>query len=305
MRYRDFSGAQVSEISFGAWVLSGMYGRIDEEDARRLVKTAIDLGINLFDVADVYGKGLAERRLGELLRGYDVHVTTKVGYDVSGQKFTRRYDAEFIEKAIKESLGRLGRRPLAVLMHNPTADDVRRYYRVFRGLVLRFADHAGVALGPETDVLEQGMASIDEGAEVIMLVFNALEQEPALTLINRAVGRVVMARVPHATGALTDNPQFTFSVDDHRSLRDTKWLKAAVRIVDEYVRPLARELGLSLSQYALKYVLSYPITTVVVTATRPEELREFVEASDGKSLPRDHLERLREAYERLSAIMKG
>lgn len=60
------------------------------------------------------------------------------------------------------------------------------------------------------------------------------------------------------------------------------------------------EVGLSLSQYALKYVLSYPITAVV-TATRPEELMEFAEASDGKPLPREHLDELRRVYERLNA----
>ncbi|MBP1448673.1 MAG: aldo/keto reductase, partial [Thermoproteus sp.] len=154
MRYRRLGPASVSEVSFGAWVLGGMYGRVDKAEARALVKKALDLGVNLFDAADVYGAGAAERALGELLEGWDVYVTTKVGYDFyGGGRPRRRYDEAYLSQALRMSVERLGRRPLAVLMHNPTAEDVRRSYKAFAGLAEAHADMAGVALGPELDVL--------------------------------------------------------------------------------------------------------------------------------------------------------
>nr|KJR73497.1 MAG: aldo/keto reductase [Thermoproteus sp. AZ2] len=295
MRYRRLGRALVSEISFGAWVLGGMYGRIEGEEARRLVEKAVDLGINLFDAADVYGAGAAERALGSLLAGREVYVTTKVGYDFSGPRPVRRYDPAYVKRAIEASVERLGRRPLAILMHNPTAEDVEGGYAGFAALAKQYADLSGVALGPETDVLEQGLAALRAGAEALMFVFNALEQDPALELIERGAGRYLMARVPHATGALATRAA-PITPGDHRSLRDPAWLKAAREVAEREIAPLAKELGLTLSQYALKYVLSYPIATVVVTATSPEELEEFAEASDGRPLPEDHLAKLREIY---------
>ena len=80
------------------------------------------------------------------------------------------------------------------------------------------------------------------------------------------------------------------------------WLIKAGRLVEA---PLARELELTLGQYALKFVLSFPITSVLVTATTEEELQEYAEASDGKALPRDHLEALREFWAKHKEELSG
>ncbi|WP_066792972.1 aldo/keto reductase [Caldivirga sp. MU80] len=84
MRYRALgkTGLTVSEIGLGAWFIGGMYGDVPLDDARAIIKRALDLGVNTFDTADVYGNGLSERVLGEELRGYDVNVFTKVSYNI-------------------------------------------------------------------------------------------------------------------------------------------------------------------------------------------------------------------------------
>jgi aryl-alcohol dehydrogenase-like predicted oxidoreductase len=70
MRRRTLCGLEVSEIGFGGWVVGSELYRLSDEEARRLVNKALDLGINLFDTADVYGRGRSEELLGQWLRGY-------------------------------------------------------------------------------------------------------------------------------------------------------------------------------------------------------------------------------------------
>ncbi|ACB40094.1 aldo/keto reductase [Pyrobaculum neutrophilum] len=291
MRYREFCGRRVSEIGFGGWVVGSDLYPLDDDAARALVKKAVDLGINFFDTADVYGRGRSEELLGRWLAGYDVVISTKVGYDFySGGKPERRFDPPYLEMAAARSAERLGRRPNLLMIHNPTTRQVREaapWLRSRRGAV---ADCVGAALGPETDVLEQGLAALEEGLDAIMYVFNILERHPGAELTARGRGRGLLVRVPDATGVLTD--RFNPAPEGHRTLRPREWLLKARAVVEREVAPLARELGLTLGQYAVKYLLSHPITTVFVTATTPDELEEYAAASDGKPLPPDHLERL-------------
>ncbi|AFA40250.1 putative oxidoreductases (related to aryl-alcohol dehydrogenases) [Pyrobaculum oguniense TE7] len=297
MRYRETLGLRLSEIGFGAWVVGSDLYRLDDDTARRLVKRALDLGINLFDTADVYGRGRSEELLGQWLKGYDVVISTKVGYDFySGAKPARRYDPQYLEFAVSKSVERLGRRPDILMLHNPPADAVKsaaEYALSKRGV---WADRIGAALGPETNVLAEGLAALEAGYDALMFVFNILEQEPALELVGRGAGRILLARVPHASDVLTDRFKPEFPPEDHRSLRKKEWLIKARKLVEAEVAPLAKELGYTLGQYALKFVLSFPVTSVLVTATSVEELEEYAEASDGKPLPRDHLEALREFW---------
>ena len=69
MIYKELgkTGLKVSIIGFGASPLGAEFGPIDPEEGRRAVHYAIDQGINYFDVAPYYGRGLAETRLGEFL----------------------------------------------------------------------------------------------------------------------------------------------------------------------------------------------------------------------------------------------
>jgi Predicted oxidoreductases (related to aryl-alcohol dehydrogenases) len=300
MHLRELCGFRVSEVGLGGWVVGSDLYRLDDEDARRLVNKALDLGITLFDTADVYGRGRSEELLGRWLAGHDVVISTKVGYDFYHyEKPTRRFDPEYLSWAAARSAERLGRRPDVLMLHNPPAEAVRKtalWLKAQRGILARCV---GAALGPETYVLEEGLAALNAGLDVVMFVFNILEQDPGVEFIKRGGGLLV--RVPDATGVLTD--RFSPNPTDHRSLRPREWLIKARALVEREIAPLARELGLTLAQYAVKYVLSFPVASVVVTATAPEELEEYATASDGKPLPRDHLERLEEFWRRYGAIL--
>jgi aryl-alcohol dehydrogenase-like predicted oxidoreductase len=65
-RERGRTGYRVSTISFGAWANGGSWGDVDERDALAALHRALDLGVNFFDTADVYGDGRSERLLARL-----------------------------------------------------------------------------------------------------------------------------------------------------------------------------------------------------------------------------------------------
>lgn len=110
MEYRPLgtTGLTVSVIGYGASPLGGVYRAIDVDEGLRTVRTALELGVNIIDVAPYYGATVAETVLGRALRGVDRDsyvLATKVGrygdddFDFSAARVTRSVD---------ESLGRLG-----------------------------------------------------------------------------------------------------------------------------------------------------------------------------------------------------
>ncbi|MFA5058417.1 MAG: aldo/keto reductase [Opitutaceae bacterium] len=116
MNYRPLgqTGLKVSGLSFGASSLGGVFHAVDEAEAIRAVHTALDLGINYFDVAPAYGGTRSETVLGKALRGIPrdrYYLSTKVGKYTNPEKYgddTLDYSRARIRRSIEESAGRLG-----------------------------------------------------------------------------------------------------------------------------------------------------------------------------------------------------
>src|SRR6476661_4383591 len=107
MQYRPLgrTGWNVSTISFGAWAIGGAWGPVDEADAIDALHAALDLGINFFDTADVYGDGASERLLARLRRERtdDFHVATKAGRRLdphTADGYTYANLARFVERSL-------------------------------------------------------------------------------------------------------------------------------------------------------------------------------------------------------------
>src|ERR1035437_357531 len=110
MRYRRLGNGplEVSELSFGTWLT--VAGGIGREQAIRCIHAAVDHGITLFDTANQYGAGEAERVLGEALRAFPrsrYMVATKLYFPVGGEP-DKGLSAAPIEKQLDRSLERLG-----------------------------------------------------------------------------------------------------------------------------------------------------------------------------------------------------
>ena len=108
------TGLQVSMLSFGASSLGGVFHAVDETDAIRAVHTALDLGINYFDVAPAYGGTRSETVLGKALHGIPrdrYYLSTKIGKYTNPEKYgddTLDYSRERTRRSIEESAARLG-----------------------------------------------------------------------------------------------------------------------------------------------------------------------------------------------------
>ena len=108
------TGLNVSRLSFGASALGGVYGKVDEAEGIRAVHTALDLGINYFDVAPAYGGTVAETVLGRALKGVPRNryfLSTKVGkYTEPGGygNDTLDFSRARIRTSLDESARRLG-----------------------------------------------------------------------------------------------------------------------------------------------------------------------------------------------------
>ncbi|HXM35791.1 MAG TPA: aldo/keto reductase, partial [Pyrinomonadaceae bacterium] len=83
MNYRELgrTGWRVSGISFGAWAIGAAWGHVDDSESMGALHRAVDLGVNFFDTADVYGDGHSERLLAQLKRerAEEIIIATKAG----------------------------------------------------------------------------------------------------------------------------------------------------------------------------------------------------------------------------------
>src|SRR6266567_8520065 len=99
MNYRELgrTGWKVSEISFGAWAIGSAWGDVDDRESLAALHRAVDLGVNFFDTADVYGDGRSERLLAQLKRDRkeEIIIATKAG---------RKLAAQTVEGYSRESL---------------------------------------------------------------------------------------------------------------------------------------------------------------------------------------------------------
>jgi len=104
MKYRKLgkSGIKVSEIGFGAWTIAldwwtAHNKKIDDDEAIRMLKRAYDLGINFYEMADMYGNGKSEKLVAQAFKdmrggrgvggvdGEEIVYSTKWGYDMYTQ----------------------------------------------------------------------------------------------------------------------------------------------------------------------------------------------------------------------------
>ncbi|HVW32450.1 MAG TPA: aldo/keto reductase [Acidimicrobiia bacterium] len=111
----------LSEVSFGAGTAAGLMVRGGRADQERAVARAVELGINHFDTAALYGFGASEVHLGRALAvvGADVVVTTKV--NVPREYLACGTAGRYIRRSVEESLVRLGRDRVDILrLHNAT-----------------------------------------------------------------------------------------------------------------------------------------------------------------------------------------
>lgn len=282
---------EISTIGLGTWALGGSWGATDDEASIATLNRALDLGVNFFDTADVYGGGRSERLLGRLRRDRkeSFYIATKVGLKIRPQE-ADLFTKETIVTHVEDSLTNLGVEAIDLLqLHSPPTD---AYYRPEIFETLECLVDAGKVryCGISVNRVEEGLKALDYPViQSIQIVFNIFRQRSLELLFPEAQKHSVgiLARLPLSSGMLTGkmNPSTTFEETDHRNYNrngdafdhgDTfsgMDYDIALKAVEELL-PLVPDHQ-KITQWALRWVLMHEaVTSVIPGARRPNQVEE-------------------------------
>ena len=312
-RYLGASGFRVPVLGLGTGTFGGhgplfsAWGRTDVEEAKRLIAICLEAGLNLFDSADVYSDGASESILGAAVRGRrdEVILSTKITLRAGPGPNDVGASRHHLLRAVDKSLARLQTDYIDLLqLHHfdamtpvdsvmSTLDDLVRAGKVrylgvsnFSGWQLMKSLAAADRYGYARYVANQTYYSLigrDYEWELMPL---ALDQGLGAVVWSplgwgRLTGRVRRGQPLPASSRLHDTARFAPPVDDER----------LYRVVDALAE-VAAEIGRTIPQVAINWLLQRPtVSTVLIGARNEEQLRDNLGAI-GWSLSEDQMARL-------------
>jgi aryl-alcohol dehydrogenase-like predicted oxidoreductase len=306
MEYRNLgrSGLVVSEVSVGSWLTLG--SSVDRAATREIVHRAFDLGVNLFDTADVYSNGGAEEALGAALKGIPrryVVIATKCFFPMSERPNDRGLSRKHITESIEDSLRRLGTDYVDLLQchrydpHTPVDETVRAFDDLVRqGKVLYWGvsewNASQIADACRSADAQRAVRPVSNQPQYNLL---RREIEAEVMPVSRREGLSQIVWSPLAQGALTGKysggrrPGNTRATDGVRNVFMKSFLEPETLARTDRLRPLADRLGISMAQLALACCLAEPnVASVITGVTRVAQLEDNVKAS-GLRLPAEIL----------------
>jgi len=315
MNYRELgrTGWKVSEISFGAWAIGGSWGDVDDSESLKALHRALDLGVNFFDTADVYGDGRSERLFARLRkeRSEPFYVATKAGRRLDphvASGYNRQNLTAFVERSLKN----LDTEILDLLQLHCPPTEVYYMPEVFG--ILDDLSKAGKLryYGVSVEKVEEALKAIEfPNVQSVQIIFNLFRQRPADLFFSEAQRRKVgiLARVPLASGMLTG--KFTsnskFSSEDHRAFnrhgesfdRGETFagvdFETGLKAVEE-MRALV-PAGASMAEMALRWILMFPaVTCAIPGAKRVSQVEDNLKAVDLAPLDEATMRGLHEIY---------
>ena len=321
MQYRELgrTGWKVSTISFGAWAIGGTWGDVKDEESLSALQRALDLGVNFFDTADVYGDGRSEQLLARLRRlrrerSEPFYVATKAGRRLDPH-IAAGYNKANLTAFVERSLKNLEVEELDLLQLHCPPTEVYYMPEVFG--ILDELMRAGKLryYGVSVEKVEEALKAIEyPNVQTVQIIFNIFRQRPLDLLLGEAQRRKVgiLARVPLSSGMLTGKmtPRTSFQEDDHRQgNRHGEWFdrgetfsgldyETGLQAVEE-LRPLV-PAGMSMVQMALRWILMAPaVTCAIPGAKRPSQVEENIKAADLPPLSEETMLQVRAIYDRL------
>ena len=275
---------ELTRLSLGTAPLAGLFKSVDVSDSDQLIHTALDNGMNYFDTAPLYGHGLAEERLGRILRTVTKPfvLETKVGRVLNWVEKADPvpwfpdadphmqpvfdYSADGIKRSLDESLKRLGVDHIDIaLMHeaeNYIPQAINTAYPVLADLKRQGIIKA-VGIGINfCDAALEIMKSVDLDIVLLAGRYTLLDQSAQNKLLPYALERKVDITIGGVfnSGVLADpKPGATF-----------EYLPASDEIIKKAqdIGAFLKKLGIPLTAAALQFPLRHPAVTSVLTGSR-------------------------------------
>ena len=304
MNYRTYlhDGIQVSELGFGAWQLGVESGwkAVSATAADRMIRTALDSGINFYDTAPNYGHGTSEERLGKVFKTLDrdtIVVNTKFGRLDNG---TVDFSAAQIRGSIERSLKRLQIDYVdSAIIHSPPRDLLDGNKVDHYEILERLQDEGKIrAYGASVDFAVEIETLLETtNAKVFQCFFNILHQDAKHAFETvRAHGATVIAKIPFDSGWLTGKYHAESQFEGVRARWSAEDIRTRARLVDR-VREIVGD-DVSLMGAALSFCTAFDaVSTVIPGAVSEEQLRGNI-ASIQHSLDASQRAALEAFYER-------
>jgi aryl-alcohol dehydrogenase-like predicted oxidoreductase len=316
MQYKPLgrTGWNVSSISFGAWAIGGTCGDVDDAESMGALHQALDLGVNFFDSADVYGDGRSEHLLARLRRerSEPFYVATKAGRRLQPH-VAEGYNRQNLRAFVERSLVNLNVEALDLLQLHCPPTPVYYMPEVFGVLDEMQQEGKLRHYGVSVEKVEEALKAIEfPGVQSVQIIYNILRQRPADLLFEQTQkkGVGILARLPLSSGLLSGKmtAQTQFAADDHRLFNregahfdkgetfsglDFEKGLAAV----EALRPLL-PAGMSMAQFALRWITMHPaVSCAIPGGKRATQVADNVSAADLPALSEPQMQAVQTVYE--------
>ncbi|MCK2216262.1 aldo/keto reductase [Actinomadura sp. ATCC 31491] len=297
MRYTRLgpAGPVVSVIGLGSLALGGAYGQVDQGEAARLVRRAIDAGVTLVDTADFYAGGAVESLIGRALAGRagEVVISTRGGVRSPGPAGPVVYDADpdFLETSCDASLRRLRADCIDLYYLHcqdervPLEDSMARLSELVKAGKIR---HLGLS-GGTPEQIKRAHAVHEVCAVGVEFSLWGPPPSPVLLDTARELNLAVVAARPLGRGFLTGRMR------QHARLAPADWRQADPRFRPEHRRfadrrlraleDVAAQLDLGTGRLALSWLFSQGEHVVPVPSTRDQVHLEMNLAAASVRLP--------------------
>jgi len=318
MQYRELGriGWKVSTISFGAWAIGGTWGDVKDDESLVALNRALDLGVNFFDTADVYGDGHSEQLLAKLRkeRSEKFYIATKAGRRLDPH-VASGYNKKNLTAFVERSLKNLDMEALDLVQLHCPPTEVYYMPETFDALDDLVKDGKLRYYGVSVEKVEEALKAIEyPNVQTVQIIFNIFRQRPLDLFFGEAQRRKVgiLARVPLSSGMLTGKMTRTssFQEDDHRRFnrhgesfdRGETFsgldYEIGLQAVEE-LRPLI-PAGMTMTQMALRWILMSPaVTCAIPGAKRPSQVEENIQAADQPPLLNETMSQIRAVYDKL------
>lgn len=297
MTYRTLgtSGIEVSAVGLGCMSLG-----TEKTKAGRILRRALDLGVTLFDTADLYDHGVNEDLVGGALQGVrdKVVIATKVGnrWRSDGSGWDWDPSGEYILREVHESLRRLHTDYIDLYqLHGGTVDDptdetVRAFERLLQDGTVRAWGISSI----RPNVVRKYTAMARSGTIRIsseMVQYSVLDRRPEEEILDTAgsAGIGVLVRGAVAGGLLAGKPPAAY----------LDLAASEVRAAQEALRAICGS-DMDLARVAIRFALSHPaVTAVVAGASSVTQVEANAAASDSPPLAEEDQRALRDAVRQL------
>ncbi len=285
------TGIEVTKIGVGLWAIGGgEWGEVKDRESLNMIDAALEMGINFFDTADVYGDGHSEELLGQSMQGRrdQFIVATKIGWQgFDGENQVSQYDTvDKLIEGVESNLKRLQTDYVDLIQchidfQEPNMD-------VFVAGFQKLKEQGKVrAYGLSTSDFDYLRAFNTDGeADTLQIDYSILNRTPEKKIFPYTMenNMGVLVRGPLAMGILTGkfSKDIQFKEGDFRKrwIEDEYEYKIFLNDLEKVEKLRALAKGRSLAQLAIQFVLQHPAVTVAIPgAKRISQLSENMKAA--------------------------